>query len=170
MNTNSPTRRARVVTAAALATVALTVGIAAALPSHEPPSMAAAGAQVTDTAYFVSGTIKPNGTGGWYVLDDAAHTPEGGLTVTSVTSTAINVSFDEGAEIYTFVVGPDETLAALGWTAGASVGLDTAVIYLGKSTGQINPTQVSNTSANLWVIARLAPAEEPAPNQICLPQ
>lgn len=155
--------------AIAVAVIALVFGVAAVVPdtASTPEPATTAAAQVAEP-YFVSGALKPNGTGGWYVLDDAAHTPEGGLTVTSVTSTAINVSFDEGSEIYTFVVGVDETLAALGWSAGASVALDHAVIQLGRSTGIINPTQVSNVYANLWVIARLAPVIESAPNQACV--
>lgn len=155
------------VLAVAVVVVALLFGAAAAIPNPAPAPGPMPVAAQTAEPFFVSGALKPDGAGGWYVLDDNAHSPEGGLTVTSVTSTAINVSYTPGSDILSFVVAPDETLAALGWTAGASVGLDHALIYLGRSTGQINPTQVSNTNANLWVLARLAPTGQTA--AVCAP-
>lgn len=100
---------------------------------------------------MVAGCVKPDGSGGWQVLNDGTHVPLGGLTVLQVTSTAIKVGFSQVDEIHTFVVVPDETLAKLHYTAGASVGLDNAVIWLANDDGQVNPTTVVNTSANLWI-------------------
>lgn len=101
--------------------------------------------------YPVVGTIKPDGLGGWYVLDDAAHEPLGGLEVTAVTSQFITVSFDPASKIHTFAVTTDDVLGKLHWTCGASVALDHAVIFMANNGGQVDPRAVTNKSANLWI-------------------
>lgn len=112
----------------------------------------------TFSSFIVAGTLRSTGgsPNSWEVLDDGVHVPTGGLAFVSVTSTQINISFDEAAQIHTFVVTPDETLGGLGWSAGASVGLSTAVIKIGLNGALINPTTVSSTSANLWIYGLLS--------------
>lgn len=108
------------------------------------------------STFPVAGTLRPDGLGDWYVLDDDEHTPLGGLAVVNVSTTSITVSFGPCDEINTFVVGTDDVLGRLNWTCGASVGLSTAIIFMGNNAGPVNPQLVSNTSANLWVYGLLS--------------
>ena len=101
--------------------------------------------------YPVVGAIKPDGSGGWYVLNDAAHEPLGGLVITSVTSQSITVFFDPGSKIHKFVVTTDDVLGKLHYTCGASADLDHAVIFLANDNGQVDPRRITNKSANLWI-------------------
>lgn len=107
--------------------------------------------------FIVAGVLRALGVSPWFeTLDDGTHVPIGGLTVTSVSTTAINISFDPCTYIHSFIVAPDDVLGGLGWSAGASVGLSTAVIKVGSPSGAVNPQTISNTSANFWVHALLS--------------
>lgn len=102
--------------------------------------------------------MKPDGAGGWNVLVDEAHGPVGGLAVSKVTSTGIYVTFDPASRIHTFLVAADETLGSQNMTAGASVALNYAFIWIGDKNGvRLNPTQIRNTNGNLWVFGLFTP-------------
>jgi len=111
------------------------------------------------------GTIRNSGSG-WYVIDDAGHTPDD-ITIGVVTSTSVRVYYPACAEITTVLVGPDDTYARdFGASFGASVGLTYMVI-----TGSINdgpdsgnaadvwdPTTDYTSGANIWISGRCIPA------------
>jgi hypothetical protein len=111
------------------------------------------------------GTIRNSGSG-WYVIDDAGHTPDG-ITIGTVTSTSVRVYYPACAEITSVLVGPDDTFAKdFGASFGASVGLTYLVI-----TGSINDSSDSGTAqdvwdpttdytsgANIWISGRCIPA------------
>lgn len=111
------------------------------------------------------GTIRNSGSG-WYVIDDAGHTPDG-ITIGTVTSTSVRVYYPACAEITSVIVGPDDTFAKdYGASFGASVGLTYLVI-----TGSINDSSDSGTAqdawdpttdytsgANIWISGRCIPA------------
>lgn len=111
------------------------------------------------------GTIRNSGSG-WYVIDDAGHTPDG-ITIGTVTSTSVRVYYPACAEITSVIVGPDDTFAKdFGASFGASVGLTYLVI-----TGSINdgsdsgtaqdvwdPTTDYTSGANIWISGRCIPA------------
>lgn len=121
------------------------------LVTEPAPTIAPAGQ--TDTAYTVAGTLRCTTAGTWQVLDDGAHTPLGGLTVLSQNHTRIEIGYQPAVEVNVMLVGPDEQLARDGVTAGASVGLDHAYIYLGDRAGPRDPTPCGSTAGNLWVLA-----------------
>lgn len=105
---------------------------------------------------FIAGTIRSTGgsPNSWEVIDDSAHTPIGPLTVNSVSSTGITIGHVLGAtQVGALIATPDEFMASLGWVTGASVGLTNSVIQIGNAAGtQVNPTTVSNSSANIWIM------------------
>lgn len=90
------------------------------------------------------GTLRNTGSG-WYVLDDAGHTPDS-LTIGSVTSTSVQVHYPACDEITSFIAAPDDTYAKdFGASFGASVGLTFAYIK-----GSINDGSDSGTAADAW--------------------
>lgn len=113
-----------------------------------------------------AGTIRNTGSG-WYILDDAGHTPDDLSSIGTVTSTSVRVNYPGCSEITSVIVGPDDTYAKdYGASFGASVGLTYMVI-----TGSINdssdsgtaqdiwdPTTDFNGSSNIWIMGRCIPA------------
>lgn len=107
------------------------------------------------------GTIRNSGSG-WYVIDDAGHTPDG-ITIGTVTSTSVQVYYPTCDVITSVIVGPDDTYAkTFGLVVGASVGFSQLVI-----TGQVNdgsdsgylpdvwdPTTDYSGSSNIWIMGR----------------
>lgn len=90
------------------------------------------------------GTIRNTGSG-WYVLDDAGHTPDS-LTIGAVTSTSVQVYYPACDEITSFIAAPDDTYAmTYGASFGASVGLTFAYIK-----GSINDGPDAGTDADVW--------------------
>lgn len=73
-----------------------------------------------------------NSGSGWDFIDDAGHEPIG-VSGISIVGDYIKVNFDfTASRVGTLVVGADETFAVDGYTAGASVALDSASIQVGK--------------------------------------
>jgi hypothetical protein len=107
------------------------------------------------------GTIRNSGSG-WYVIDDAGHTPDD-ITIGTVNSTSVRVNYPTCDEITSFIVAPDDTYAKdFGLTVGASVGFSYAVLMGqvndGPDAGYLpdvwNPTTDYSGSSNLWVSGR----------------
>lgn len=130
-----------------LALAAVAVG-ALALPLQ-------AGAQtLTHVHYF---GILRSGPGGWNVLDDAGHTPQGINGVTCHTSGSysgrLEVTYPTVTEVGVFTITPDETWAGK-HHPGASVGFSHAYITIRNSSGSVvscNSSSLSSPSGNLWV-------------------
>lgn len=83
---------------------------------------------------WFGGAIRNLGAAGgyWQPISDGAHWPWGMPTVTT-TTVGIEISYDfEAAGIGTVLVSPDETMAAHGWTAGASVERGKATLKLAR--------------------------------------
>lgn len=111
------------------------------------------------------GTIRAN-SGGWFVLDDAAHTPDD-ITIGAVTATSVRIDYPACAEIISVVVTPDDTYAKTwGATFGASVGLSYSLISgsindsadAGTNADVWDPTTDWSSSSNLWISGRCIPA------------
>lgn len=147
-----------------IATVLLTLVIAAALLLFRSGDPANGSTYVSDQATVYEdfgGTIRNTGSG-WYVIDDAGHTPDG-ITIGTVTSTSVQVYYPTCDVITSVIVGPDDTYAkTFGLVIGASVGFSQLVI-----TGQVNdgsdsgylpdvwdPTVDYSGSSNIWIMGR----------------
>jgi hypothetical protein len=99
------------------------------------------GSQIKGTdnkKYKIVACVLRNDGSGWYALNDTGHVP---VNVTSVTNTSsvitINYGFT-GTKVVSLVCVPDETLAAYGFTFGASVNLDNANITVARTTQMVS--------------------------------
>ncbi|MFG3340522.1 hypothetical protein [Glycomyces sp. NPDC048151] len=114
------------------------------LANGGPSSGSTYTANNTVTYQDFGGTIRANSSG-WYVIDDAAHTPDD-ITIGAVTSTSVRVDYPACAEIISVLVTPDDTYAkTYGATFGASVGLSYSLI-----SGSINDGSDAGTAADVW--------------------
>lgn len=106
----------------------------------------------TDRQYrTIQGVIRPDGAGGWVLLDDANHRNSLVASV-SVTSTYVRVAYGvTAAKVVSMSVTPDETMASLGYTVGASAGLTYADITISRSPRVIGGYVSYNGSS--WVVA-----------------
>lgn len=100
------------------------------------------------------GALRNNGASGgyWQPISDGGHLPVNIASV-STSSTAITVHYTKPvAQVVTSAVTVDETLVALGYDCGASVGLDEMVITLSHGGAVVDPRVVNATSGNLWIL------------------
>ena len=84
--------------------------------------------------YLLAGTIRQdeNNTNSWYLLDDTNHKKIGLSNVVVENNIYLRLNYDqEYDKVITLLCGPDENLAALNVTCGASVGLGYSLISLG---------------------------------------
>lgn len=95
------------------------------------------------------------GVGGWHILDDAGHTPQG-LTGVSVNGSGrLVIAFEPLIEVGTFTITPDETWCGR-YFPGASVGFDKAVVTIRDGNGAVvsaNSSVFDNASGNWFVDA-----------------
>jgi len=107
------------------------------------------------------GTVRNTGSG-WYVVDDAGHTPDG-ITIGVVTSTSVRVYYPACDVITSVVVAVDDTYAQdFGLIVGASVGLTylvmTGSVFDGGDAGYLpdvwNPQTDYSGSSNIWISGR----------------
>lgn len=107
------------------------------------------------------GTIRNTGSG-WYVLDDAGHTPDG-ISIGTVTSTSVRVNYPTCDVITSVIVAPDDTYAKdFGLVVGASVGFSylvlTGSVFDGPDSGYLpdvwNPQTDYSGSSNIWIMGR----------------
>jgi hypothetical protein len=107
------------------------------------------------------GTIRNTGAG-WYVIDDAGHTPDG-ITIGTVTSTSVRVYYPACDVITSVIVSVDDTYAQdFSLVVGASVGLTylvlTGSVKDGSDSGYLpdvwNPTVDYAGSSNIWISGR----------------
>jgi len=107
------------------------------------------------------GTVRNSGSG-WYVVDDAGHTPDG-ITIGTVTSTSVRVYYPACDVITSVIVAVDDTYAQdFGLVVGASVGLTylvmTGSVFDGSDSGYLpdvwNPQTDYSGSSNIWISGR----------------
>lgn len=107
------------------------------------------------------GTIRNSGSG-WYVIDDAGHTPDG-ITIGAVTTTSVRVYYPACDVVTSVIVGADDTYAKdFSAVFGASVGLTylviTGTIKDGSDSGYLpdvwDPTTDYSGSSNIWIMGR----------------
>lgn len=103
------------------------------------------------TYRFVSGALrKVNGT--WGLIDDTGHTPSG-ITSVEDKGTYLRIHYGFTAKkVSSLTVTPDESYNRLGYSFGASVGLDGSSIYISKRPQPPSGGYVSFT-AGKWVTA-----------------
>lgn len=91
-----------------------------------------------------------NAGSGWAQIG-GAHKSEGLRDVTNDTK-AIAVFYTFTADyVKTVAVTVDETMAAAGYTVGASVGLDRMYIYIYKDGALVDPSTYVSGGGNIWI-------------------
>ncbi|MBE6572991.1 MAG: hypothetical protein E7652_01190 [Ruminococcaceae bacterium] len=121
--------------------------------SNEKPSETNAG---SEKIVYVAGVIRNSGDG-WQLIEDDKHAPLNCKSVSvneSKGSISINYSDLNIKKVITFTVTPDETLSSMGYTCGASVGIDHTDVYIYREKLGIilekNPNKVVSSNGNLW--------------------
>lgn len=100
---------------------------------------------------LVAGAIRKKG-GEWALIDDEGHTPSG---IVSVTDRGADLRIHYGftaKKVVSLVAVPDETYAVLGYSFGASVGLDGATIKI-MNHRQVNAGGYLYYTADGWMTA-----------------
>ena len=100
---------------------------------------------------LVAGAIRKSG-GEWSLIDDEGHTPSG---IVSVTDRGADLRIHYGftaKKVVSLVAVPDESYAVLGYSFGASVGLDGATIKI-MNHRQVNAGGYLYYTADGWMTA-----------------
>ena len=100
---------------------------------------------------LVAGAIRKKG-GEWALIDDEGHTPSG---IVSVTDRGADLRIHYGftaKKVVSLVAVPDESYAVLGYSFGASVGLDGATIKI-MNHRQVNAGGYLYYTADGWMTA-----------------
>jgi len=98
-------------------------------------------------AYRVVAGVLRNSGSGWAFLNDSGHRPTNITTVTA-NSTGITINYGfTGTKVAALLVTPDETFAQDGIVVGASVGLSSSVIKLGRVGKSVSDYVAYNGSA-----------------------
>lgn len=107
-----------------------------------------------ESQYVMIGCVIRNTGKGWYCIDNAGHEPLGVTEVeTGDDSIIIHYPMPEGTKVISFSATPDETMAAAGYTVGASVGADRAVIFIYDADHNlIDPHTYVSSSGNIWIM------------------
>ncbi len=102
------------------------------------------------------GIVRPDGSGGWSILNDGYHAPAN-LSSVSVFSDHIEVSFSQAfGQLNTFVWAGDDLPS--GVRVDSSGGLGKIGFTLVGPSGVVNPASITNTLANINFIVSGAPA------------
>lgn len=105
---------------------------------------------VNDEYTLVAGVIRNSGNG-WALLNDDGHEPIG-ITGVSQDDQKIIITYAPQSKVIALTVTVDETMAAEGYSVGASVGLDTTRIYIyDKDNNAVNPKDYVNKLGNIWI-------------------
>ncbi len=79
---------------------------------------------------IIAGVLRNTGAG-WFVLDDATHTPIGITGITENANGSLTIAHNVGATVVSsLVVVPDETFASIGLWCGASVSASSSTIFM----------------------------------------
>ena len=104
----------------------------------------------------VAGTIRSMDENGWFVLNDKNHTPINIARIEIVGSKILIHYTFTASTIHSFIVTPDETLAASGFFLGAAVHKDYAAITLSQvnkngSPELVDPSAIRSEFGNIWI-------------------
>lgn len=127
-------------------------------PTPEPT------AEPTPVATAIAGTIRRLSSKSWGVIDDGVHQPIG-IGRVELRKDRVRVFYDfRATTIGSVDVTVDDTFAAAGLRAGASVGTTFLDIkfYMGTSTKPVNPALLTRAGGNIWItgsFTALPPAE-----------
>lgn len=105
---------------------------------------------------LLSCALRNAGTG-WKLINDSAHQPTG-ITDVITHPSYLEIVHDVGAIAVSSVqIVPDEYLAARGYRAGMSVGLNNSRIeqFRGSSTTPLAPATVVAPTGNWWITGYL---------------
>lgn len=106
--------------------------------------------KINNNFSFVGGVIRNVGDG-WNAIKDDGHEPVG-IRKVETTNEAIIIYYSKAFKVISLNVTPDETMAAEGYTMGASVGLDKTIINVyDKNHNLIDPNEYTNKQGNIWV-------------------
>ena len=135
--------------------------VGAITPSAAAPVSTSTCGPRGDGSVEVAAVLRNDGAG-WFALEDEAHAP---LNVKAVYNDASSITVEfavAGTKVRSLIVAPDDTLASAGFSVGASVGLTSAKIDLGRSglfgTHRVSPMWVSTKNyklSNLWLFGLL---------------
>lgn len=99
---------------------------------------------------MMAGVIRNEGKG-WKLIQDEAHETLGIKSVSSDEEKII-ISYDKTSKVNSMSVSVDETMAAEGFTVGASVGLDVTYIFVYDANGDVvQPKKYVNSKGNIWI-------------------
>ena len=112
--------------------------------------------KLADKKVEVAGTIRCIDETGWFVMNDQNHTP---INISKIEMLGTNILIYytfSASTIHSFIVTPDETLAASGFFLGAAATRDYAVITLSKVNDQgivesVDPSQIRSELVNIWI-------------------
>ena len=105
---------------------------------------------INEDYYLIGGVIRNIGEG-WELIDDSGHEPLG-IDKVETTDDAVIIHYSKADKVVSLNVTPDETMAAEGYTMGASVGLDHSIINIYDGEGNlINPNDYTNDRGNIWI-------------------
>lgn len=105
--------------------------------------------QATAT-YNSYGVIRATDTGKWVLLSNSTHAAKNIVSVTQNDSSIVVTFKPKYVKVHYTTTTPDETLVVNDYNVGASIGLNTATIYIAKSGQKVNPNQVKMPGANIW--------------------
>jgi hypothetical protein len=124
--------------------------VAAAVVAALAVATAATGSTTTaPNTPDVQGAIRcTNGT--YSVIRDAGHTPRG-ITSVVTSSDRVTVYYTPQPTVGSMQVTMDETYVVNGYTVGASVGRDRAVLFLAKGGVKVAPARACLAYSNIWI-------------------
>lgn len=99
---------------------------------------------------IVCGSLRNTGSG-WFVVNDSVNEPSD-LSIGTVTTSTIQVTFPASPQMETFIVAPDASFAgAYTVNFGASVGTNSATIKGRLDGGPFNPSTWSHATAAIRI-------------------
>lgn len=103
-----------------------------------------------DEYSVVAGVIRNEGNG-WSLIQDNNHETIGIKEITQDQEKVI-VSYNDKEKVNSIAVTVDETMAAEGYSVGASVGVSETWIFIyDKDGNKINPSDYENSTGNIWI-------------------
>ncbi|WP_230137683.1 hypothetical protein [Peribacillus frigoritolerans] len=102
-------------------------------------------------SYEVLGGVIRNLGDGWFFIEDDVHQMIGIKEITQDNEKVI-IKYSEKNKVISTTVTVDETMAAEGYTVGASVGKgETWIFIYDKYNNLINPSEYKNAMGNIWI-------------------
>lgn len=99
---------------------------------------------------IVAGTMRNAGSG-WEMIENDRHVPLN-LRVTPSSHGSVVLSYPHSCGVGSLLVAPDETLAAEGYSAGASVGADQATVRIARLGKPVSASALVSGIGNFWIL------------------